>query len=62
MIMIKRRSCLHGIVATAALGALTAFADTYVFDSALSGQDNVDWTRTQERIPVLTAWATNAAR
>ena len=28
----------------AAFGVVTASADTYVFDVALSGQDNVDWT------------------
>ena len=50
------------VAMAAAFCAVTASADTYVFDSALSGQGNVDWTRTQERIPVLTAWATNAAR
>ena len=32
------------VAMAAALGAVTASADTYVFNAALSGQDNVDWT------------------
>ena len=35
---------LSAMAMAAAFGAMMASADTYVFDAALSGQDNVDWT------------------